>query len=98
MNVRKKFWGQIVILRMFLVVLVFSVITGFVFQLVKNKQYNSEMVNLKQQVKDTDVEINKLKKIKAEGKNDDLEYIARQRLNMVKSNETIYVDMGKGGN
>ncbi|RDY23588.1 septation ring formation regulator EzrA [Romboutsia maritimum] len=98
MNVRKKFWGQIVILRMFLVVLVFSVITGFVFQLVKKKQYNSEMVNLKQQVKDTDVEINKLKKIKAEGKNDDLEYIARQRLNMVKSNETIYVDMGKGGN
>ena len=97
MNIRKKFWGQIMVLRMFLGVLIFTIATSFIFQVVKKKQYDSEIASLKQEVKNTDNEIAKLKKLNS-NENNDLEYTARQRLNMVKSNETVYVDIGKGGN
>ncbi|HSQ88626.1 MAG TPA: septum formation initiator family protein [Romboutsia sp.] len=70
--------------------MVFSLASGFVFQITKVKQYRSEIVNLNKQIDNTKEEIENLKKI---GNTQDLETDARNRLNMVKPDEIIYVDI-----
>lgn len=92
MNIRKKFSGQFVVISVFLLFICVSLITGFLFQLTKLKQYKSEITSLNEQIKDTKEEIKNLKKAY---KTQDLETIARERLNMVKQDETVYIDMGR---
>ncbi|WP_325275706.1 septum formation initiator family protein [Romboutsia sp.] len=90
MNLRKIFSSQFLVISMFLIFMVFSLASGFVFQITKVKQYRSEIVNLNKQIDNTKEEIENLKKI---GNTQDLETDARNRLNMVKPDEIIYVDI-----
>lgn len=90
MNLRKKFSSQFLVISIFLIFMVFSLGSGFVFQITKIKQYRLEIANLNKEIDNTKVEIENLKKI---GNTLDLETAARNRLNMVKPDEIIYVNI-----
>ena len=91
----KRFMGQYMILGLFVFFLVFSIITGFIFQFRKIKEYKSEIAQINSQIESTKEEINKLKKNLADN---DLESSARNQLGMIKSNEIIYVDYSERDN
>ena len=76
MNIRKKFSAQFMLVTVFILFIVYTLISNFVFQV---KQ------------------IEELKKIENGNTSEDLETIARNRLNMVKPNEIVYIDIGKEG-
>lgn len=92
MNIRKKFSGQFAVMSVFVFCICVSLITGFIFQLTKLKEYKGEIASLNKQISETKEEIKNLKKV---DKTQDLETVARERLNMVKPDETIYIDMGR---
>lgn len=94
MNLRKKFSGQIIVISLFLGISIFSMMTGFVFEYTKSKEYKKEIASLNRQLKKTEIQINALKKDEKSYEGD-LEDIARKRLNMVKPNETVYVDINR---
>ncbi|MGL5641217.1 MAG: FtsB family cell division protein [Paraclostridium sp.] len=99
MNKRKKFIGQYVVVGVFLIFICFSLLGGFATQIVKTVKYNNEIASLKEEIKNTDKEIKELKQDKKKLNNDKyIEDIARDRLNMVKPNEIIYVDTNRGSN
>lgn len=89
MKMLKRFMGQYMILGLFVFFLVFSIITGFVFQIRKINDYKSQIAQINSQIEDTKEEISELKKNVADN---DLESAARAQLGMVKQNEIIYVD------
>ncbi len=95
MNIRKKFSAQYIMISIFVCFICFSMITGFIFQFIKLKEYKSEIVSINNQIDETRAEIKKLKKVNG---SKDLEDLARERLNMVKPDETVYIDIGKRGN
>lgn len=90
MKIQKRFLGQCIGLCIFLVFIVFSMIGGFLFQIVKYKDYSSEISSLNKQIEEADKEIEDLKAIESNQNENDLEEIARIRLNMVKPNEIVY--------
>ncbi|MBO3444060.1 septum formation initiator family protein [Clostridium sp. CCUG 7971] len=92
MNIRKKFSGQFAVMSVFVLCICVSLITGFIFQLTKLKEYKGEIASLNKQISETKEEIKNLKKV---DNTQDLETVARERLNMVKPDETIYIDMGR---
>lgn len=94
MKIMKRFLGQYIIVGLFVFFLVFSIITGFIFQMQKINEYKIEISELNTQIEDTKEEINKLKK----SSDADLEEIARQQLGMVKEGEIIYVDSNERDN
>ena len=67
-------------------------------QLLKIKEYRTEIASLNTQIEETKIEIQKLKDVQNSELNENLESIARNRLNMVKPNEIIYIDTNKEGN
>lgn len=91
----KRFMGQYMILGLFVFFLVFSIITGFIFQIRKIKDYKSQIAQINSQIEDAKEEISELEKII---NNNDLESLARNQLGMVKSNEIIYVDYNERDN
>lgn len=91
----KRFMGQYVILGSFIFFLVFSIITGFIFQIRKVNDYKSEIAQINSQIEDTKEEISELKKSITEN---DLELVARNKLGMIKSNEIIYVNYNERDN
>lgn len=91
----KRFMGQYMILSLFVFFLVFSIITGFIFQIRKINEYKGQIAQINNQIEDTKEEISKLDKI---CKSNDLESAAREQLGMVKSNEIIYVDFSERDN
>ncbi|MDU4861305.1 MAG: septum formation initiator family protein [Terrisporobacter othiniensis] len=91
----KRFMGQYMILSLFVFFLVFSIITGFIFQIRKINEYKGQIAQINNQIEDTKEEISKLEKI---CKSNDLESAAREQLGMVKSNEIIYVDSSERDN
>lgn len=91
----KKFMGQYMIVCLFVFFLVFSIISGFVFQIQKINEYKAQIAQINDQIEDTKEEISKLEKLKND---DDLEEMARDELGMVKSNEIIYVDSSERDN
>ena len=93
MNLRKKFSSQFLVISMFLVFMVFSLASGFIFQITKVKEYRLEIANLNKEIDYTKSEIEKLKQL---GDTQDLETAARNRLNMVKPDEIIYIDIKEG--
>lgn len=93
-KVLKRFLGQYIILGLFVSFLVFSIITGFIFQFQKIIEYKKQIAELNSQIEDTKEEISKLEKI-SEG---NLEEVAREQLGMVKQGEIIYVDSSKRDN
>lgn len=94
MKILKKFFCQSIIVGLFVFFLVFSIITGFIFQIQKIREYKVEISKLDTQIEDTKEEINKLKNLSE----DDLEQIARQQLGMIKKDEIIYVDSNERDN
>lgn len=97
MNIRKKFSVQFVLVRLFILFIIYTLITSFVFQIKKLNEYKHEISKLNKQIASTKQEIDKLKKLKDVSLDNDLESIARERLNMVKPNEIVYIDIGKEG-
>ena len=57
----------------------------------------AEISSLNKQISSTKKQIEELKKIENGSTTEDLETIARNRLNMVKPNEILYIDIGKEG-
>lgn len=98
MNIRKKFSGQIIIIKMMLIFMVFTLISSFGVQIKKIKEYKNEIASLNDQIQNTKVQISDLKKTENSSMNGDLESIARNRLNMVKPNEIVYIDVNREGN
>ncbi len=97
MNIRKKFSVQFVLVRLFILFIIYTLVTSFVFQIKKLNEYKHEISKLNKQIASTKQEIDKLKKLKDVSLDNDLESIARERLNMVKPNEIVYIDIGKEG-
>lgn len=91
MKVQKRFLGQYLGLFMFLFFIVFTMIGGFIFQVVKYKEYSLEIDKLNKQIEDYDKEIEELRAIESSQDENDLESVVRRRLNMVKPNETVYI-------
>ena len=91
----KRFLGQYIILDLFVSFLVFSIITGFIFQFQKIIEYKKQIAELNSQIEDTKEEISKLEK---SSKNNDLESMARNQLGMIKQNEIIYLDSDERDN
>ena len=91
----KKFMGQYMIVCLFVFFLVFSIISGFVFQIQKINEYKAQIAQINDQIEDTKEEISKLEKL---SKDNDLESVARNELGMIKSNEIIYVDSSERDN
>ena len=90
MNIRKKFSAQFMLVTVFILFVVYTLISNFVFQVKKLNEYKAEISSLKKQIEE-------LKKIENGNTSEDLETIARNRLNMVKPNEIVYIDIGKEG-
>ena len=90
----KRFIGQYIVIGLFVFFLVFSIITGFIFQIKKINEYKTQIAQINKQIEDTKEEISKLEKI-SEG---NLEEVAREQLGMVKQGEIIYVDSSKRDN
>lgn len=91
----KRFMGQYMILGLFVFFLVFSIITGFIFQIRKVNEYKGQIAQINNQIESTKEEISKLEKL---SKDNDLESVARNELGMIKSNEIIYVDSSERDN
>ena len=91
----KKFMGQYMIVCLFVFFLVFSIISGFVFQIQKINEYKAQIAQINDQIEDTKEEISKLEK---SSKNNDLESMARNQLGMIKQNEIIYLDSDERDN
>jgi cell division protein FtsB len=89
MNLRKNFSGQIIIFKTFVAVLIFGMISGTVFQFSKVKEYRKQITSLNNQIEITEQQIDYLKN--TESDDSDLEYIARNKLNMVKEDEIVYI-------
>ena len=56
-KVLKRFLGQYIILGLFVSFLVFSIITGFIFQFQKIIEYKKQIAELNSQIEDTKEEI-----------------------------------------
>lgn len=91
----KRFIGQYMILGLFVFFLVFSIITGFIFQIKKINEYKIQIAQVTNQIEDTKEKISELQKINNEN---DLESSARNQLGMVKPHEIIYVDSSERDN
>ena len=91
----KRFMSQYMILGLFVFFLVFSIITGFIFQIRKVNEYKGQIAQINNQIESTKEEISKLEKL---SKDNDLESVARNELGMIKSNEIIYVDSSERDN
>lgn len=98
MNLRKKFIGQFTIVVMLICFISFTLVSSFFTQFSKVKQYKEEISTLNEEIKSVQSQINNLKNTKSYASNEDLESVAREKLKMIKSNELIFIDMGKGGN
>lgn len=98
MNLRKKFSGQMIMVNILLLFIIFTLFSGFVNQFISIKEYKNEISSLNAKIEKTKLEIEKLEGIQNNELNNNLESIARNRLNMVKSNEIIYIDTNKEGN
>lgn len=91
MNVRKKFFGQIMIFTMFLMFLGFSTVSGAIYQSIKIKEYKNDINTLNNQLKITQRQIDELKNIETLKDKENLEEVARLKLNMVKPDEIVYI-------
>lgn len=93
MKIKMKFKYQIIFLFMFISYIFYTLITNFTFQISKIIEYKKEIDYLNQSIKSTEKEITKMKN--NQNKNYDLEKLARERLNMVKPDEIVYIDIKK---
>lgn len=95
MKILKRFLPQSIVVGLFVFFLVFSIITGFIFQIGKLRDYKAEITRINNQIEDTKEEISRLEKL---CNKNDLEEVARDQLGMIKPNEIIYVDSSERDN
>ena len=96
MNKRKNFTGQYAIIYIFLILTVLSMGYGVIDQALKVREYNEEMRSLRAQINKVDEDIKELQENKKNiDKDEYIEKIAREKLNMVKPEEIIYIDINK---
>lgn len=95
MKILKRFLPQSIIVGLFVFFLVFSIITGFIFQIEKLRDYKAEITQINNQIEDTKEEISRFEKL---CNKNDLEEVARNQLGMIKPNEIIYVDSSERDN
>ena len=90
MKIQKRFSGQYLGVCIFLISIIFSMIGGFTFQIDKYKEYSSQITQLNKDIQEADEKIKELQIVESSQNEDDIETIARERLNMVKEDEIIY--------
>lgn len=96
MNKRKNFTGQYAVVSIFLVLTILSMGYGVVDQALRVKEYKEEMKSLRSQINKVDEDIRELQENKKYiNKDEYIEKIAREKLNMVKPEEIIYIDINK---
>ena len=96
MSKRKNFTGQYTIIYIFVVLTILSMGYGVVDQVIKVREYKKEISELKTQIQKADEDIKELERNKKHiNKDEYIEKIAREKLNMVKPDEIIYVDINK---
>lgn len=95
MKILKRFLPQSIVVGLFVFFLVFSIITGFIFQIGKLRDYKAEITQINNQIEDTKEEISRLEKL---CNKNNLEEVARDQLGMIKPNEIIYVDSSERDN
>lgn len=93
MKLKKKFKYQFIVLFMFVFYILYTLTTNLTFQISKIIEYKKEINYLNQSIKSTEKEIKEIKSNQKE--NYDLEKLARERLNMVKPDEIVYIDIKK---
>ena len=98
MNIRKKFSAQFMLVSLFILFIIYTLISGFIFQIKKFNEYKSEISLLNKEISATKKEIEMLKSVENGNIKEDLESIARNRLNLVKPDEIFYIVIGKEGN
>lgn len=99
MNKRKKFLGQYLVVVSFLLFVSGTIICGFTSQIMKYSNYTDKILELKKDIKNTDNQIKELKNTKNDLDSEKyIEYIARDKLKMIKSNEILYIDINVGSN
>ena len=86
------------LVSLFILFIIYTLISGFIFQIKQFNEYKSDISLLNKEISATKNEIEMLKSIENGNTKEDLESIARNRLNMVKPDEIIYIDIGKEGN
>ena len=92
MNLRKKFFGQWILIYMFASFVVFTLIVGVIVQLQNIRDYKEEISKLECEIDDTENEIKKFQNNKSYKNDEELERLARNELAMVKKNEIIYLE------
>jgi cell division protein DivIC len=96
MNKRENFTGQYAVVSIFLVLTILSMGYGVVDQALRVKEYKEEMKSLRSQINKVDEDIRELQENKKYINEDEyIEKIAREKLNMVKPEEIIYIDINK---
>lgn len=98
MNLRKKFLGQFIIVAMLVIFILFTLVNSFFVQISKASQYKKEIITLHKEIKSTQEQIKQLKSIEGYTSSGELESAARKKLNMIKPNEIVFIDMNKEGN
>lgn len=92
MNLRKKFFGQYILICMFVFFLVFSLVVGVIVQLQNIRDYKEQINTLKYELNTTDNKIKSLKNEYTYSNDEELENLARNKLGMIKQNEIIYLE------
>ena len=64
MNIRKKFSAQFMLVTVFILFIVYTLISNFVFQVKKLNEYKAEISSLNKQISSTKKQIEELKKIR----------------------------------
>lgn len=92
MNLRKNFFGQYLLVCMFVLFITFTLIVGIIVQLQNIRDYKEEISTLENQIEAVDIEIEKFQNKKFYKNDKELENLARNELGMVKKHEIIYIE------
>ena len=92
MNLRKNFFGQYLLVCMFVLFITFTLIVGIIVQLQNIRYYKEEISTLENQIEAVDIEIEKFQNKKFYKNDKELENLARNELGMVKKHEIIYIE------
>ena len=60
MNIRKKFSAQFMLISLFILFIIYTLISGVIFQIIKFNEYKSEISSLNKEISDTKKEIENL--------------------------------------
>ena len=92
MNLRKNFFGQYLLVCIFVLFITFTLIVGIIVQLQNIRDYKEEISTLENQIEAVDIEIEKFQNKKFYKNDKELENLARNELGMVKKHEIIYIE------